>query len=58
MTNLNIRVLSNGAIFAQYHSGPQGKAYDAAFLTWESFIQWLQAEVGLTEEKDPEVIVV
>lgn len=43
MTNLNVRQLSNGAIFAQYQKG--GKAYDAAFADWILFVDWLTAEV-------------
>jgi hypothetical protein len=43
MVNLNVRVLSNGAIFVQYQE--QGKSKDAAFLTWAEFIKWLTDQV-------------
>lgn len=43
ITNLNVRVLGNGAVFVQY--AEDGKAKDAAFLTWEAFIAWLEDKV-------------
>ena len=43
MTNLNIRVLSNGAIFVQYQEN--GKAFDAGFRNWEEFLEWLPLKI-------------
>jgi hypothetical protein len=39
MVNINVRVLSNGFIFVNYQQ--EGKAYNAAFLSWKEFIEWL-----------------
>lgn len=44
MTNVNVRVLTNGAIFVQYQE--QGKAKDAAFMTWQEFIDWLSLQLN------------
>jgi hypothetical protein len=44
MTNIQIRVLTNGAIFVQYQE--QGKSKDAAFMTWPEFINWLSLQVN------------
>lgn len=44
VANLNVRVLTNKAIFVQYQE--DGKAKDAAFLTWADFIEWLAGLVG------------
>lgn len=44
MVNLNVRVLGNGYIFVQYQE--EGKAKDAAFISWEDFINWLQSKVN------------
>lgn len=41
--NLNVRVLGNGAVFVQY--GEDGKAKDAAFSDWKTFIDWLTSKV-------------
>lgn len=41
--NFNVRVLTNGAVFVQYHE--DGKAKDAAFMDWSAFIQWLTEAV-------------
>jgi len=41
--NFNTRQLSNGAIFVQYQEN--GKAYDAAFPTWNEYIDWLAKKV-------------
>lgn len=43
MTNLNVRVLGNGAVLAQYQEN--GKAEDAAFTGWDEFVQWLAGKV-------------
>jgi hypothetical protein len=43
MANFNVRVLTNGAIFCQYHEG--GKAKDAAFTDWPAFVAWLTEQV-------------
>ena len=43
MTNLNVRVLGNGAVFVQYQR--DGKAMDAAFVDWIAFLEWLEKEV-------------
>lgn len=48
IVNLNVRVLSNDAIFVQYQEN--GKALDAAFMTWEDYIAWLSAKVLSTKE--------
>lgn len=39
MVNLCVRVLGNGAVFVQYSE--DGKAKDAAFMSWPDFIAWL-----------------
>lgn len=39
IVNLNVRVLTNGAIFTQYQEN--GKAKDAAFSSWQEFLDWL-----------------
>ena len=44
IVNLNVRVLTNNAVFVQYQE--DGKAKDAAFLTWAEFIAWLTAKVA------------
>lgn len=43
IVNLNTRVLTNKAILVQYQE--DGKSKDAAFLTWEDFIEWLRQTV-------------
>jgi hypothetical protein len=40
MFNLNIRVLGNGHILVQYNR--DGKAFDAGFNDWNTFIAWLR----------------
>lgn len=39
ITNLNARVLGNGAVYVQYQQ--DGKAKDAGFTDWNSFVGWL-----------------
>jgi hypothetical protein len=43
ITNLNVRVLGNGAIFVSYQE--DGKAKDAGFVDWHEFIHWLTDKV-------------
>lgn len=43
MTNVNIRVLGNGAVFVQYQE--DGKSKDAAFPDWETAINWIRDKV-------------
>lgn len=43
MTNLNVRVLGNKAVFVQYQK--DGRALDAAFVDWATFLTWLTQEV-------------
>lgn len=44
IVNLNVRVLGNGAVFVQY--GEDGKAKDAAFIDWPTFLKWLEEKVN------------
>ena len=43
VTNLNVRTTGNGAIYVQYHE--DGKAKDAAFVSWSEFVAWLSNKV-------------
>lgn len=43
LTQLNIRQLTNGAIFVQYWQ--DGKSKDAAFTNWLDFMKWLHSEL-------------
>lgn len=43
LVNLNVRKLGNNAILVQYQE--DGKAKDAAFLSWIDFIAWLQIKI-------------
>ncbi len=43
IANLNVRELGNGAVLVQYQE--DGKAYDAGFDSWASFITWITATV-------------
>lgn len=45
VANLNIRVLTNNAIFVQYQE--DGKAKDAAFISWTEFLYWLSDTVSV-----------
>lgn len=43
IVNINARKLTNDAIFVQYQQ--DGRAKDAAFISWDEFIIWFKAEV-------------
>lgn len=45
LANINIRVLSNETIYAQYQK--DGRAFEASWGTWASFIEWLASEVEI-----------
>lgn len=45
ITNLNVRVLGNTAVFVQYQE--DGKMKDAGFATWMLFLRWLEEKVLL-----------
>lgn len=45
IVNLNVRVLTNKAIFVQYLE--DGKAKDAAFTDWLLFVEWLAKTVDV-----------
>ena len=41
--NLNVRELSNGAVYAQYTK--RGKTEEVAFPNWDGFLAWVKTEV-------------
>ena len=43
LANVNARQLSNGAILVQYQQ--DGKAKDAAFMSWADFASWLHSQI-------------
>lgn len=51
IVNLNVRVLSNKAIFVQYQA--DGKALDAAFPSWQEFLEWLAPQVIEAPVEEP-----
>lgn len=46
LANINARQLTNGAVFVQYQQ--DGKAKDAAFMTWADFVDWLRTQIVAT----------
>jgi len=44
IVNINARILTNNAVFVQYSEN--GKAKDAAFLSWADFITWFTKQIG------------
>jgi UDP-N-acetylmuramyl tripeptide synthase len=43
VSNVNVRITNNNAVYVDYSKN--GKALNAAFMTWADFIKWLSAEV-------------
>jgi len=50
ITNMNVRALGNGHILVQYQE--DGKAKDAGFNSWEDFIEWQKAMLGLHQHRE------
>ena len=54
IANINARKLTNEAIFVQYTE--DGKAKDAAFMSWQDFINWLAAKIEEEHQKQAAAI--
>jgi len=48
LANVNARKLHNNAILVDFHK--DGKRFEMAFESWDTYVQWLQNEID-TEAK-------